>query len=137
MSEHWSNPYIGLPWREKGRDRNGVDCWGIARLPLLEIKGVETPDYSGGYVSVAAREELARLFADTRASPWRPIERNKEEAFDIVVFARAGFETHVGLVVEPGRMLHVEAHGESHITGYRDGRWNRRLAGFYRHDALA
>ncbi len=32
----WAGRYIGLPFAEHGRDRGGIDCWGLVRLTLLE-----------------------------------------------------------------------------------------------------
>ena len=32
--------YVGLPWRIGGRDRRGLDCFGLVRLVLAEQAGI-------------------------------------------------------------------------------------------------
>lgn len=31
----WWNEYVGLPFADKGRTREGCDCWGLVRLVPL------------------------------------------------------------------------------------------------------
>jgi cell wall-associated NlpC family hydrolase len=35
----WAANYIGLPFREHGRDHNGTDCWGLVTLIGLAYDG--------------------------------------------------------------------------------------------------
>lgn len=35
---------VGLPYKEHGRDENGIDCYGLAIL-LFKKLGIELPDY--------------------------------------------------------------------------------------------
>lgn len=42
----WADGYVGLPFKKMGRDRSGLDCWGLVRLILDEQAGVLLPAYS-------------------------------------------------------------------------------------------
>ena len=134
---HWSEPYIGLPWQERGLTRDGLACWGLARLVYAEVLGLAVPDYAAAVTSLAERAEIASVFAGgTTAGPWRSVPEGEAHAFDILVFRRAGLDAHVGIVTEPGRMLHITAGQDSGIVSYTDGRWAPRLSGIYRHEAM-
>jgi cell wall-associated NlpC family hydrolase len=135
---HWSAAYIGLPWRDLGRDRAGIDCWGLARLPFLELHGIELPSYTDVWNSPRDREEIAAVIANDRSAwPWRPVEPGCERELDVAVFRRAGLETHVGVVVARGQMLHAVDGSESRIEPFDRGRWKAKLAGIYRHAQIA
>lgn len=133
---HWSAKYVGLPWCEHGRDRDGIDCWGLLVLAFAAERGISLPSYAEGYTSVRELQEISGLMQNTRSWPWKPVEVGQEREWDMAVFRRAGIECHVGLVIERGRMLHVAPREDSCLVDYRDGRYAPRLAGFYRHSAL-
>lgn len=133
---HWSASYVGLPWQERGLTREGIACWGLARLVYAEQLGIEVPDYAAEVPSLTERVEVAAIFANrTSASgPWVSVGDARE--FDILVFRRAGLTTHVGIALDGERMLHIDAGGDSHLASYTTGRWASRLAGAYRHRSV-
>lgn len=47
MSNHWSTRYIGLPYSIGGRDRDGVDCWGLLCLVYQNEQGIRLPELPG------------------------------------------------------------------------------------------
>lgn len=129
--------FVGLPFADHGRDREGADCWGGVRLVLRELRGIVLPDYGDGYretmdsagIGISIREGLVRDFARVE----RPAP------FDLVIFNLAGKPWHVGLVVGPGRFLHWPQpdrdgnDGTSRIERWADRKWRNRVEGFYRY----
>jgi len=132
---HWSGDYVGLPWQFAGRSRAGVDCWGLFWLVYRDVLGIEIASYAQETIDAPEREQIAALLeSDRNRSPWRPVDT--EQPFDMAVFRRAGIESHVGLVIEPGRMLHILHGGESCIERFDQGRWRPKLIGLHRHESL-
>lgn len=133
----WARDYVGLPWRELGRDREGLDCWGLFRLVLAERFGLDVPAYDGvGFVAGADCAALAR-FIDAHTHAWRRLGAGElPRPGDGVLLRVRGQPIHVGVVVAPGWMLHIEQGIESVIERTDGPRWARRVIGIYRHAEL-
>lgn len=130
---HWSAEFIGTPFVEFGRDRTGCDCWGLARLVYAEALGIDLPSYSGQYASAEEHAEISALILDAALSPvWMLVDGSPEE-FDIAVFRRGRMDTHVGIIVAPGLMLHMAQEDCAKIERYDQAAWKNRLTGIYRH----
>lgn len=128
----WSDKYIGIPYSAFGRKRDGADCWGLACIIYREELGISLPDYLG-YTSIEEHRELAAVIAGATVSPlWVPVQ-DKPLPFDITVFRRGRLDTHVGIVVHPGLMIHVAGEDCAKIENYRKGAWANRFSGAYRH----
>lgn len=134
---HWSAPFIGLSYRDHGRDAAGVDCWGLVVIVYREVLGIDLPGYDEGYVTTEERHQIAALIDGHRQSwPWT--RQEEPAAFDIALFRRGRHTSHVGIVVASGRMLHIPCDGDrSRVEDWRCGHWMPRLIGFYRHAEAA
>ncbi len=128
----WAGRYIGLPFTEHGRDRGGIDCWGLVRLVLLEQFNISLPSLANEYRRTADAARIADLM--TREIPlWQGIDAAHARCGDVIVLRLQGRPMHVGLVLGDGQMLHVEQGIDSAIEKYRGSRWQDRIYGFYRH----
>ena len=65
---HWSADYIGLPWQVGGLTRDGIACWGLARLVYAEQLGIAVPDYAAAVPSLEERAEIAAIFAEATST---------------------------------------------------------------------
>lgn len=124
--------YIGLPWKEKGRDPTGFDCWGLLRFIYLEEYGLELPSFSDSYKTVEDGKALSDLIAG-EMGPWQPVAKGTERVSDAVLMTLQGQPRHVGLIVAPSLVLHIERATGSLIENYESFRLQRRVIGFFRH----
>lgn len=128
----WPDRFIGIPFVEFGRSRAGCDCWGLACVVYRECLGITLPDYLD-YTSAEEHREISALIAGAVASPlWRPVADNAA-AYDIAVFRRGLWSTHVGIVIQPGLMLHIVGEDHAKVARYDTGPFKHRLMGVYRH----
>jgi hypothetical protein len=119
--------YLNLPYAANGRERAGLDCWGLVRLVLQEQHGIELPTY----LEIDANDHGAVRQAMLRAREgWLPV--TQPESGD-VVHLRLGDEMHVGVVTRQGWMLHVMRGERSSFARLDDTRWRNRILGFYRY----
>jgi cell wall-associated NlpC family hydrolase len=129
-SAAWAAGYVGIPFVDGGRGRDGLDCWGLVRLVLRERFGAEVPDLevTGGTCPPAAVGEAAV----SELPRWREIRAGQERPGDVVLLRLNGHPTHVGVVVLRGTMLHCLAGCDSCVEHYLGPLWSRRLVGIYR-----
>lgn len=128
----WCNDYITIPFLEHGRDKNGCDCWGLARLIYDEQLGVKLPTLID-YKNTKDSEAIAKLYEEEHKQ-WEEVPLGHEREFDIVVFKILGLPTHIGIVISKGIMLHCEYGVGTHASEYnREPQWKKRLTGIYRY----
>lgn len=131
------NQYVGLPYLDKGRDRAGLDCWGLLRLVYEEQAGIILPSYAEHYSTAEDRQAIADLIAG-RQQPWSEIAEEAVKPLDGLLMCHGGLERHVGVVVRRGYVLHVGLEiPDSRIEAYGSIRLRRRVSRFLRHEALA
>lgn len=148
----WADDYVGLPWKNGGRERTGLDCWGLVRLVAAERFGATLPAYDETVWreretrrdQVESNAELAAFMSGERVKGWQPVweaaAATKDEplgggkvaAGDVVLIRNLGAPIHVGIVVAPGHMLHIEEEIDAMCVPYDDGRTASRVVGFYR-----
>jgi cell wall-associated NlpC family hydrolase len=129
--------FVGLPFRDHGRDRTGADCWGGVRMVLAELRGIVLPDYGSGYHQTMDSDGIGVSIRDGLVADFRKVER--PAPFDLVIFNLAGKPWHVGLMVDRARFLHWPqpdkdgVGGTSRIERCADRLWRNRVEGFYRY----
>lgn len=128
--------YIGLPFKEFGRDRQGVDCWGLVRLIYMKEWGIELPSYLGEYESAQDEKNLGKLIP-TEAQAWQPVELGNEQEGDVIVIRMRGAPMHTAMVTCPKRrtMIHVHEGINTVHVKYNSMEWRNRIIGIFRHHA--
>lgn len=128
----WAGHYIGLPFHDHGRDRSGLDCWGLVRLVMAEQFSIALPSHAHEYQRTTQVDKISALI-EREAQKWKLVAAGQESLGDVVILRVRGKPMHVGLVLGDKQMLHIEFGINSVIERYTGTRWSDRLAGFYRY----
>ncbi len=129
----WLAHYIGLPFKEHGRDRSGLDCWGLVRLVLAEQFSFHLPSYATDYGRTTDSAAIGALISRESRADWRSVVAGDESAGDVIVLRMRGQPMHVGLVAGDGQMLHIEQGINSALERYTASRWASRIHAIYRY----
>lgn len=120
---------LRVPFADGGRTpETGFDCWGLVRF-LLKRMGHDVPEMP--YSSAHNATEVEALIEAERWNRAQEVTDNDVGA--VVVIRNAPRQVnHVGLIVEPGRFIHVLTN--TGVVTERTDRppWSRRIMGFYR-----
>jgi cell wall-associated NlpC family hydrolase len=113
--------YVGRQWRLDWT------CWSGIVVPVYrEFLGVDLPAYD----TIPPTDPKAVIPAVRRFfRGWQTIEDGRERPMDVVLFDHG---THCGLVLDRGRMLHLEQGKTSVVTSYRSPLWASRIVNFHR-----
>lgn len=123
--------YVGIPYVDKGRDRRGIDCWGIVRLVLGEVFHVQLPSYDDTYRDGEDWEAIGHAVRAGLLDGWRRTEQPR--AGDLLILRIAMRPWHCALMLDSMHFLHA-APGDSTVVERLDTpRWARRIEGIYRH----
>lgn len=130
------NDYIGIPFKEKGRDvSEGFDCWGLVRYVYEKELGIYLPSYTECYNKTIDRHSISDTINQEK-NEWEEIKRGLRKPFDIVLMHRLGVNMHVGVLIGLNDVLHVEDNKTSpfsrcvSLTSFSIA---NSIVGFYRH----
>lgn len=131
MPQHWTEPYVGLPYANGGDDAPGFNCWSFFRHVELRQFGIRVPAFS----QPAGPSKLVRKVRDGAvALGWEEVAVPRSG--DAVLLAHWSHPSHVGVWVgdlRGGAVLHCVQgagsvlHTRSHLQA---ARW--RIVAFYR-----
>lgn len=104
---HWADSYVGLPFKSRGRGRDGLDCWGLVRLVWAERCNFLMPSFDKTDDIAATINSEAKAFAE--------IQIKDAKEFDAAIMmenveTKSGWELapiHMGIVIDLGLVLHI------------------------------
>lgn len=128
----WTDAYIGLPFLADGRDRAGLDCWGLVRLVYAERLGIDLPDKAGIYRD-ESRETLREIAAAMEEESRRWMLVDAPRYCDVILMHSGPLHCHVGLWVKRNTMLHVSAGIDSTVEPINGLIRRNTIIGYYRH----
>ncbi len=132
ISQNRLDRFIGIPFKDGGRDFDGVDCWGLVVLYYRDALGVTLPDYR---ISVAASTRIAKQIDEVEKSgAWRELERPEPDCVVLMALdaAQPRVRQHIGVFIGQGQILHTTASmGASYLIRLNQPFMIARTRGYY------
>lgn len=122
MVNRWWSKYIGIPFKELGRDKEGVDCWGLIKIVYREELGIELPSFV--YEDVHD-SKIVRVYESTIHN-W---EAGEGDEFQVGLFRTDPF--HVGLYIDKKYMLHTMEGYSVVLQMHNTALWRKKLLNWY------
>ena len=120
--------YIGIPYKERGRSLDGVDCWGLVCLMYADMD-INVPSYLHEYITSSDIDSVATAINKNKSN-WRKVEA--PDVGDVLVFNIMGFPCHVGVYVGQGDFIHSFRGTAVCVERLNSISWTRRLSEVYR-----
>lgn len=116
--------YIGIPFVKNGRDINGLDCYGLVMLLYKKIYNIDLPDYA----SPDTYSDIEALM-NTEKQKWLACDI---EVGSVLIFSIKGYGCHVGMVIEPDKMIHTWESTNGVTIERISLSWQNRIMGCYK-----
>jgi cell wall-associated NlpC family hydrolase len=117
--------YLGIPYRNHGRDLAGLDCWGLVTLVYKDY-GVELFDLAEYDQEWARREK--NLILENYYENW--VKVAQYQVGDVILMRYPkDVVSHAGIYLDMGRFIHATRNG---VIISRIKEWETRIYGFYR-----
>ncbi len=125
----WANNYVGIPFKYKGRTKDGLDCWGLVRLIYINEYDITLPSFSTEYED-ADYDRISDLIAQYKEG-WEQVET--PSVGSIVLFRVMGEETHVGVALSDTHFIHAREGYDSAIESFDSPYWKKRIVGYFKY----
>ena len=125
----WSNNYIGIPFKYKGRDENGLDCWGLVRLIYKNEYNISLPSFSEEYIENDV-DRIQDLISQYKEG-WESVEAPSEGT--AVLFKVMGTESHIGVAISATHFIHAREGYDSAVEAFDSPYWKRRIVGHFKY----
>ncbi len=127
--------YIDIPFKHRGRDFDGCDCFGLVRLIYAQERNIILPDYLEiDYKCDLTEEEethIQDLYLNHLEKGWI-VAKPPYKKWDGLIFYSNPKRTvadHIGLVIEDGKFIHTSGYYGISLVSKLDGIWESKLYG--------
>ena len=118
---------LGVPWKDHGRDKAGLDCYGLLMV-LFARKDIILPEFD--YPEDAEISFVHMLISGKKSLV---DEILKPEPWDIVSISIVlPYESHLGAVVSDYDFVHIRRDTRVTVSRLDSPLWRARIRGFYR-----
>lgn len=118
--------YIGIPFKHKGRTRQGVDCYGLVSLILKDKLNLDMLEYE--YAPKWTLENKDIIVTEVNKTKEWVVIRDNYKPLDLILFYASPARqivSHIGIYIDANKFIHIEEDGKSELTRLNNHWLNR------------
>ena len=117
---------IGVPFLKNGRDKKGIDCYGLV-LEIYKRKGFNAPEYN-------SPEKASVIHSLIKDNISLVEELTKPEPYCMILLeVHIPYASHIGVVLDDCvRFIHADRKKGVVIEKLTDIYWRNKIVGFYK-----
>lgn len=123
---------IGVPFKNKGRGMNGMDCYGLVK-EVYKRYGYDIPEYDAQYKDYTDMCKIDKIIkSNTKGYPWKEIAEPKAPCLIAIRFGSPdGVVNHTAVYIGGGRFIHTREKIGVNIDRISNPAWRKVIVGFY------
>jgi cell wall-associated NlpC family hydrolase len=120
--------WVGIPYKHLGRDKEGIDCWGLI-VEIYKEKGIDVLDLDYEKDS----RKRGDIFMLHYYQDWQEVKEAK--MYDVILLENRDRDiaSHAGVYISGGKFIHASKRG---VIIDRLSRWQDKIIGIYRHKGI-
>jgi len=127
--------YMTIPFEEKGRSHEGIDCYGLIFLIFREQFGIDLPSYTEDYTTTHDKASVSALMM-RESMDWPEIPLARARPGDVMILRVQGQPWHCGLIVDPPHFVHAVRVVGTVRARWDSALWEKRIMGVHRHPQM-
>lgn len=121
--------YLGIPYKNMGRDLEGLDCWGLVLCIYKDIYGIDLPDLENYEADWSYKGK--DYIMDRYTKDWERVEKPQE--FDIILMKNfKGIANHTGVMLNSKDFIQCTKAGVN-LSKITHKKIAERLVGIFRY----
>ena len=128
-SENIVEQYLGIQYKEFGRDRTGLDCYGLILLFYNEQLNIKLPDFHKDH------EDKTFTFSSIKQTCWSLFKRiESPKKYDLAAFTQLGgkLTNHIGIMIDDNSFLHVPKDQMVVVNKLSHRQYEKAFRGFFK-----
>lgn len=121
--------YIDLPYKNLGRDKDGLDCFGLVRKIFLDVRNITLPDYTELKYDKEWYNKEEDHIINNIDEHWFKVDP-PFKVFDCFIFLDVGCNSkianHIGMYIGDGKFIHILENSKSRVDRL-EGYFSRKL----------
>lgn len=122
------NKYIGIPYKDLGRDLDGLDCFGLVYCIFRYERNITLPDYTELKYSRGWYKTENHII-DNINDDWKDVDK-PYRLYDSLIFYNIGHNygiaNHIGMYIDNNKFIHILEDQTSSINRL-DQFWSSKL----------